>query len=1005
MRNVKFAFSGLALLLCISGFSQTYPAGFAQTVVSNTIATPTVMAFAPDGRIFVAQQNGQLRVIKNGTLLTTPFVTLTVNASGERGLIGIALDPSFPSNQYVYLYYTVPGTPLRNRVSRYTANGDVAVAGSEVIVLDLDPLSTATNHNGGALDFGPDGKLYVAIGDNANGANAQNLNTYHGKILRINPDGSVPSGNPFPTGSEQMRRVWAYGLRNPYTMAFQPGTGKLFVNDVGQSSWEEINDATMGGRNFGWPTAEGNSTNPNFANPVYAYGRGSTDGVGCALTGGTFFNPSSTNYPSTYYGKYFFLDYCSGWINTIDPNAAPAVRSSFATGISGSPVIMEVGNDGNLYYLSRAAGALIRIIYNNSSAPFITRHPANTTANEGTSISFSVSSIGSTPLTYQWQKNNQDIVGATDQIFSIANVQPLDAATYRVIVSNGSGNATSNNATLTVTPINDAPTATITSPAEGTKYVAGTTISFSGTGTDIEDGPLAANRFSWQINFHHGAHVHDQPPLLGITSGTFTIPNEGETADDVWYRITLTVTDSDGLTGSDFVDVLPQKSTLSFSTNPTGLQITLDDQPFNTPGSVVSVEGVLRKIGAVSPQIINGTTYVFQSWAHGGSATQTIATPTDDMSYTATFSVATPVISKHPLTISRTEEETASFTVEASAPSPMTYQWQKNNVDILGATNQIFSIANVQPGDAGQYRVVVSTSAGSATSNAATLTVTPINDVPIANIITPSNGAQYVAGTTLSFSGTGTDVEDGTLAANRFSWQINFHHDGEVTALAPMSGIAAGTFNIPNEGVTSDEVWYKVILTVTDSEGLFATDFADIYPLKSMLDFATNPPGLSVLLDDQPLSTPNSILSVQGMKRKLGVETPQMLNGKEYIFHSWSHGGAAAQTIVTPSDNTTFTANFAVVAAAENKLGVTDFEIYPNPVEGDNAIIKVYVGSPTKGVVRIVDMLSRKNFSQEFNFQVSENNIEIPTHTFEQGLHIVILEVDGRTMVKKLIKR
>ena len=163
--------------------AQVYPTGFAQVLVTNGISNPTVMAFAPDGRIFVAQQGGSLRVIKNNALLPTPFISLTVNSSGERGLIGIALDPDFTTNNYIYLYYTVSVAPIHNRVSRFTANGDVVLAGSEAIILELDALSGATNHNGGAMHFGKDGKLYIAIGENANTAHAQNLDTYHGKLL------------------------------------------------------------------------------------------------------------------------------------------------------------------------------------------------------------------------------------------------------------------------------------------------------------------------------------------------------------------------------------------------------------------------------------------------------------------------------------------------------------------------------------------------------------------------------------------------------------------------------------------------------------------------------------------------------------------------------------------------------------------------------------------------------------------------------------------------------
>jgi glucose/arabinose dehydrogenase len=452
--SLPVAYKGMLLWVmacCISVYAnaQTFPTGFSRVQVANGITGPTAMAFAPDGRIFVAQQNGALRVIKNGALLAAPFIQLTVNSSGERGLIGVALDPNFSTNQYVYLYYTL-SDGSRNRISRFTGNGDVAVAGSEVVVLNLDPLSSATNHNGGAMHF-KNGLLYVAIGENANGANAQNLDTYHGKLLRINPNGSIPAGNPFATGSEQRRRVWAYGLRNPYTFDVQPGTGRIFVNDVGQSTWEEIDDATTGGRNFGWPTAEGNSSNANFTNPVFAYPHGSGDGTGCAITGGVFFNPATTNYPAQYTGDYFYQDLCNRWINVIDLSGATPVRQPFATNLGNNALGIDIGLDGNLYYLERTAGALFRIIYTpTTTVPVITNQPVSQTVNVGQSVTFSVTATGTAPLSYQWQRNNANISGATSASYTLANVQAGDAGTYRAIVSNASGSATSNNATLTV---------------------------------------------------------------------------------------------------------------------------------------------------------------------------------------------------------------------------------------------------------------------------------------------------------------------------------------------------------------------------------------------------------------------------------------------------------------------------------------------------------------------------------------------------------------------------
>jgi glucose/arabinose dehydrogenase len=635
-RVVLFA---LGCLIHVTVYAQTYPTGFAQVLIKNGIASPTAIAFAPDGRIFVAEQTGKLRVIKDNTLLPTPFIQLTVNASGERGLIGIALDPDFSTNNFIYLYYTVPGgSPLHNRVSRFTANGDVALAGSEVIILELDPLSSATNHNGGDMHFGKEGKLYIAIGENATPANAQNLDTYHGKLLRINKDGSVPEGNPFTTGSEQRKRVWAYGLRNPYTFAVHPESGQILLNDVGQGTWEEINDATTGGLNFGWPTTEGKfdaTTYPNFTNPVYAYAHGSGDGKGCAITGGTFFYPSATNYPSVYLGKYFFQDLCNQWINTLD--VSNAVRSPFAIALPASALALTTGIDGNLYFVSRDTGALYKIIYTNTTIPYITNHPVAMTVAEGESATFNVSALGTTPFSYQWQKDGADILNATASSLRIDAVTSQDEGDYTVIVANSVGSTTSNSASLTVI-MNAAPVAEITLPQEGSTYTAGTEIEFSGTGNDAEDGVLPATNFRWQINFHHDTHKHDEPPVEGISNGTFSIPDVGETSDNVWYRIILTVTDSDGLEGKDSVDILPNKSTIAITTDPPGLEVLVDGQPFPTPVDITSVEGILRTIGVNTPQSIEGDSYEFTSWSNGADVTQTFATPEEDLQLIASFS-------------------------------------------------------------------------------------------------------------------------------------------------------------------------------------------------------------------------------------------------------------------------------------------------------------------------------------------------------------------------------
>lgn len=343
----------------------TLPTGFSETLIASGLSRPTAMAFAPDGRLFVCEQGGKLRVIDGGTLLATPFVTLTVSSVGERGLLGVAFDPDFVTNQYVYVYYTATSPTVHNRVSRFTADGNVALPGSEIVIMDLENLG-ATNHNGGAIHFGPDGKLYVATGENAVPQNAQSLNNRLGKILRINPDGSIPTDNPFynqATGDN--RAIWALGLRNPFTFAFQAGTGRMFINDVGQSSWEEINDG-IAGSNYGWPIAEGAIAGTSFRNPLFQYAHGNSSTTGIAITGGAFYNPGTVSFPSHYVGDYFFADFGSGWIRRYDPESDSAV--DFAQGIS-FPVDLKVNDDGSLYYLARGGGKVWRVQYTPAPPP------------------------------------------------------------------------------------------------------------------------------------------------------------------------------------------------------------------------------------------------------------------------------------------------------------------------------------------------------------------------------------------------------------------------------------------------------------------------------------------------------------------------------------------------------------------------------------------------------------------------------------------------------------
>ena len=346
-----------------SMLSVSVPAGFTVSLLSGGLSAPTSEDIAPDGRLFVAEQTGSIRVIQNGKLLPQPFIHLNVDSSGERGVDGIVLDPNFETNHFLYVYYTVPATrtyPAFNRLSRFTANGNVAVPGSERVLLNIDPLSSATNHNGGSLHFGADGKIYLGVGENADPANSQSLDTLKGKILRINPDGTAPKDNPFYNIAKGKNRfIWALGLRNPFTSAVQPGTGRFFINDVGQNTWEEV-DEGKAGANYGWNATEGpfnQSQFPQFTEPFYAYNHGVNESTGVAITGGTFYDPTTQQFPSQYRDKYLFADLGIGFIDVLDTKTKTV--TTLATGFN-QPVDLDVAKDGTLYVLSHA-GAVFQI--------------------------------------------------------------------------------------------------------------------------------------------------------------------------------------------------------------------------------------------------------------------------------------------------------------------------------------------------------------------------------------------------------------------------------------------------------------------------------------------------------------------------------------------------------------------------------------------------------------------------------------------------------------------
>ena len=626
MRRLPFIFLFLLCFSAISNAQVNFPPGFSATLVADRL-DPTALDIAPDGRIFITEKNGVIRIVENGILLEQPFLQIEVDNFNERGLNGIVLDPDFDFNNYIYVYYTVP-EENRNRVSRFTANGNLAIPGSEVIIFELDELP-ASFHNAGALKFGLDETLFIASGDGGNRNLAPYLQSTSGKILRINSDGSIPEDNPFYNALQgKYKAIYAYGLRNPFTMDIHPLDGRIVVGDVGESSFEEIN-VIEAGKNYGWPSIEGFQTEEeipdNYQDPIYAY----TRDAGCAITGVSFYNSNTIQFPPEYQNKIFFSDYCFNYIKTFDVKTKEV--EMFAQDVR-RPIAVTTGDDGSVYYIARGGnwdgsvedntstniGSVWQVQYTGSSAPFFTSQPQDVRAIVSETVRFSVSANGLAPITYQWQKNGVDIPGENDPVLEINQVSMDDNNTvYRCIVSNSEGNIISNEALLTVVD-NTRPIVQISTPILGDMYEAGQTLYFEGSATDDEDIFIPDSMLTWRIDFHHNVHTHPAiPPTSGIRSGSFEIPRIGELSDNVWYRVYLTATDSDGFSSTEFVDVLPIKTTITVNSDPEGIPLNIDGQMRQSPIELLSVAGITRTFEAPSEIVLNDRTVPFYSWSNG----------------------------------------------------------------------------------------------------------------------------------------------------------------------------------------------------------------------------------------------------------------------------------------------------------------------------------------------------------------------------------------------------
>lgn len=605
------------------------PEGFSRTqVISSGLNDASGFEFAPDGRIFILERTGAVKIYKDGGLLQTPFTTFSSVASGDRGLIGIAFDPNFATNHYVYFYYT--NSDLLNYLVRFDASGDVATAPPTILFQTTVPSNLL--HVGGSVRFGLDDKLYFAVGDNGYPPNAQDLSVPFGKIMRINRDGSTPADNPFVGQAGTLPQIWAYGLRNPWRFQFDSANGRLYSGDVGNDTWEEVNLIVKGG-NYGWPLSEGTCTQncTPYLDPVYTYNH---DGQSSAVTGGPVYR--GDNFPAQYQGRYFYSDYARGFINQLILNEDGTTGTMVPFDpIAGSVVDLKVGPDGSLWYVTYYPGRLYRVTFSGTNqVPSATASSNGVKGVEPLNVQFS--SAGSSdpegqPLSYLW--NFGDGTTSTEpnpnHTFSQKGV-------YTVNLSVSDGENT-NQAVPIVIQVGLPPTVIIAAPTDNSNYLAGQSITFNvfandAAGFDINDGDIKTD-----VILHHDTHTHPFLDDMIGRSGTFVIPNTGEASADTWYEVRTTATDTNGLATSKSVFIYPRVVEVTMTSNVPGVQLYLDGTPHTAPYTFDGVSQFRREISAPATTTVGGVTYNFTGWSDGGARTHTYITPNVSGAITATY--------------------------------------------------------------------------------------------------------------------------------------------------------------------------------------------------------------------------------------------------------------------------------------------------------------------------------------------------------------------------------
>jgi glucose/arabinose dehydrogenase/PKD repeat protein len=735
-----------ALVCCGSAaLAATPPPGFEDHVLVPEspagVTTPVGIAYEPgSGALFIVEKGdgtrwGTARVRRRDPVtgaVTTALSLTCVDSEGERGLLGIDFDTDYlaPGNatRFVYIFYTrgvdVTGPCViqglvkggYNSIVRYQESGGVL---TNPVLLLRGPVLEANNHQGGTVRSAPDGTIYVSMGDNDTDAYpvpaSRNLNDLRGKMLRLNRDGSIPADNPFVGQAGVRPEIWAWGLRNPFRFSMDAHTGNAYIGDVGEANWEEI-DVGIAGADYGWPCLEASQTFRNCSpppsgdvKPIYAYGHNGQTGAieGDSVISGPVYHGGS--FPVEYDHQYFFGDYGANWIRRAGFTATGMLKDiTMFMPDATSVTDLAVSPAGCLTWVSIGGLGIHDVCYagGSNAQPQARSSAAPTSGLAPLPVQFDASlstDDDQDPLTYSW--NLGDGVTSTlampQRTYASNGVRDV---TLTVNDGTGATNATDAAPPIRIVVGNRAPTGQITVPAPGTTYSAGDTIVYAGAGTDPDDGTLPASAFAWTIVFHHADHTHPfAGPITGARSGTFTIPTDGEEATDVFYRISLTATDSGAalgaagkLTHDSFVDITPNVATFGVAANPpsAGLQLEIDHVPGIAPWSIQTVAGYLRTLTAPAVQVAGGATWNFVSWSDGGAAEHMVAPPAVNTTYTATYQCVANCGSVPALSASRIAPDTARLQWSAMSCAS-SYDLVRGRIGLLKSTGGNFTTATV----------------------------------------------------------------------------------------------------------------------------------------------------------------------------------------------------------------------------------------------------------------------------------------------------------------------